>query len=111
MERVDGWFATDPAPANQIEANGPSGAVLLARVHSRPRRQSEREYLDRLRHEVDEIWPQAKSTKASLADRMKLIEELRAFLASSQRSDTLDWSGARCDFEAPGTRPAARRSI
>jgi hypothetical protein len=57
-------------------------------------RQSEREYLDRLRHEVGVILPQAQSTKASLAERMELLEELRAFLASGQGSDALD--GSHC---------------
>jgi hypothetical protein len=52
-------------------------------------RQSEREYLERLRHEVREILPQAQSTNASLAEQLKLIEELRAFLASGLGSDAL----------------------
>ena len=53
-------------------------------------RQSEREYLDRLRHEVGEILPQAQSTNAALADQLKLVEELRAFLASGLGGDALD---------------------
>jgi len=57
-------------------------------------RQSEREYLDRLRHEVGGILPQAQSTRASLEERLALIEELRAFLASGQGSDALD--GRHC---------------
>lgn len=53
-------------------------------------RQSEGEYLDRLRQEIAVILPQAQSTKASLTDRFGRIEELRAFLASGQGGDALD---------------------
>ncbi|MDH4106030.1 MAG: hypothetical protein OEV39_07955 [Gammaproteobacteria bacterium] len=53
-------------------------------------RQSEREYLDRLRQEIAVILPQAQSTKAALADHFGRIEELRAFLASGLGRDALD---------------------
>jgi len=53
-------------------------------------RQSEQEYLDRLRQEIAVILPQAQSTKASLADRLGRSEELRVFLASGQGGGAMD---------------------
>ena len=53
-------------------------------------RQSEREYLDRLRQEIAVILPQAQSTRASLAERMEQIEALQAFLATGEGRDALD---------------------
>ncbi len=56
--------------------------------------QTERQYLDRLRHELAAILPQAESMQARLADRLQRIEEVRAFLASGQGGDALE--GRHC---------------
>jgi len=53
-------------------------------------RQSEQEYLDRLRQELAVILPQAQSSSAELSIRMGRIEELRAFLASGQGGTAID---------------------
>jgi hypothetical protein len=53
-------------------------------------RQSEQEYLDRLRQELAVILPQAQSSGGELANRMGRLEELRAFLASGQDGAAID---------------------
>lgn len=53
-------------------------------------RQSEQEYLDRLRQELAVILPQAESSGRELADRMARIDELRAFLASGEAGTAID---------------------
>jgi len=53
-------------------------------------RQSEQEYLDRLRQELAVILPLAQSSGADLANRMERLEELRAFLASGQGGTAID---------------------
>ncbi|MGE5318689.1 MAG: hypothetical protein ACM3KD_00780 [Hyphomicrobiaceae bacterium] len=53
-------------------------------------RQSEQEYLDRLRQELAVILPQAESSGGELANRMGRLEELRAFLASGQGGTAID---------------------
>ena len=53
-------------------------------------RQSEQEYLDRLRQELAVILPQAQSSGAELANRMGRLDELRAFLASGQGGNAID---------------------
>jgi hypothetical protein len=55
-------------------------------------RESEREYIDRLRLELAAIVPQAQSTSASLAERMGQIEALRDFLATGTGGAALDES-------------------
>jgi hypothetical protein len=53
-------------------------------------RQSEQEYLDRLRQELAVILPKAESSGRELADRMGRLDELRAFLASSEGGVGID---------------------
>lgn len=53
-------------------------------------RQSEQEYLDRLRQELAVILPQAQSSGAGLADQMERLDELRAFLASGEGRTAID---------------------
>ena len=53
-------------------------------------RQSEQEYLDRLRQELAVILPEAHSSGVDLANRMERLEELRAFLASGEGGTAID---------------------
>ncbi len=53
-------------------------------------RLTEVEYLDRLRQEIASMLPQAQTTKASLAEQLGQIKELRTFLASGEGRDVLD---------------------
>ena len=57
-------------------------------------RQSEQQYLERLRRELAEIVPQVQSEQASLAKIEELLEAVRAFLASGQGGEALD--GEHC---------------
>jgi len=57
-------------------------------------RQSEQEYLDRLRQELAVILPKVQSSGAELANRMGRLDELRVFLASGEGGAAID--GRHC---------------
>ena len=52
-------------------------------------RESEQQYLDRLREELSGILPQVRSMQARLADRLQRIQEVRDYLASGQGREAL----------------------